>query len=77
MQTPRRDAADWLVHQGLLSLLSYTTQEHQLRDGTAHDGLSPPYQSLTKKMLYRQILRRDFLNRGSPLQLTLAYVRLI
>jgi hypothetical protein len=35
---------------GLLSLLSYRTQDHQPRDGTAHNGLGPPPLTLTKKM---------------------------
>jgi hypothetical protein len=26
----------------LLSLLSYRTQDHHLRDGTTHNGLDPP-----------------------------------
>ena len=35
-------AAYWLAPHGLLSLLSYITQDHLPRDGTAHSGLSPP-----------------------------------
>jgi len=42
MQRPRRDAAYWLASPGLLSLLSYRTQDHQPRDGTTHNGLGPP-----------------------------------
>jgi hypothetical protein len=42
MQRPWRDAAYWLASPGLLSLLSYTTQNYQPRDGTAHSGLSHP-----------------------------------
>jgi hypothetical protein len=34
MQRPRRDAAYWLAHHDLLSLLSYRTQDHQPRSGT-------------------------------------------
>ena len=33
----------------LLSLLSYRTRNHQARDGTTHNGLGLPYQSLIKK----------------------------
>ena len=44
------DAAYWLVPHGLLSLLSYRTQDHQLRDGTTHNGLVCPHQSLIIKM---------------------------
>ena len=39
MQTPWTGAAHWLALHGLLSLLSYRTQNHQPRDGTAHSGL--------------------------------------
>jgi hypothetical protein len=35
-------AAYWLALHGLLSLLSYRTQDHQPRDGTTHSGLGPP-----------------------------------
>jgi hypothetical protein len=32
----------WLASPGLLSLLSYRTQDYQPRDGTTHKGPSPP-----------------------------------
>jgi hypothetical protein len=32
-------AAYWLTSHGLLSLLSYKTQDHQPRDGIAHNEL--------------------------------------
>lgn len=35
-------AVYWLVLRGLLSLLSYTTQYHLLRDGTAQSRLDHP-----------------------------------
>jgi hypothetical protein len=38
MQRPQRDV---LVSPGLLSLLSYRTQDYQLRDGTTHKGPFP------------------------------------
>jgi hypothetical protein len=41
MQRPWRGAAYWKAH-GLLSLLSYRTQDYQLKDGTTHSGLGPP-----------------------------------
>jgi hypothetical protein len=40
MQRPWRDAVYWLAFPGLLSLLSYRTQDHQPRDGTTHNGPS-------------------------------------
>jgi hypothetical protein len=43
----------WFAPRGLLSLLSYKTQDYLPRDGTAHNGLGPPHQSLINKMLYR------------------------
>jgi hypothetical protein len=42
MQRPWRDVPYWLASPGLLSLLSYRTQDHQPRDGTTHNGLGPP-----------------------------------
>ena len=40
MQKPWRDVTYWLVSSGLLSLLSYRTQNYQPRDGTTHNGPS-------------------------------------
>ena len=42
MQKPWRGAAYWLAYHGLLSLLSYRTQDNQPRDGTTHHKLVPP-----------------------------------
>jgi hypothetical protein len=41
MQRPWRDVLYWLASPGLLSLLSYRTQDYQPRDGTTHKGTSP------------------------------------
>jgi hypothetical protein len=41
MQRPRRDVSYWLASPGLLSLLSYRTQDYQPRDGITHKGTSP------------------------------------
>ena len=35
---PWRDVLHWLASPGLLSLLSYRTQDYQARDGTTHKG---------------------------------------
>ena len=40
MQKPWRDALYWLASPGLLSLLSYRSQDYQPRDGTTHNGPS-------------------------------------
>jgi hypothetical protein len=37
MQRTWRDVIYWLASPGLLSLLSYRTQDDQLRDGTTHN----------------------------------------
>jgi hypothetical protein len=42
MQGPWRDVPYWLASPGLLSLLSYRTQDYQPRDGPTHNGLGPP-----------------------------------
>ena len=42
MQRPWRIAVYWVASHGLLSLLSYRTQDHQPRDGTTHNGSDPP-----------------------------------
>jgi hypothetical protein len=41
MQRPWRGAAYWIAPNGLLSLLSYRSQDQQPRDGTTHDWLDP------------------------------------
>ena len=41
MQRPWRDVLYWLAFPGLLSLLSYRTQDYQPRDGTTHKGPFP------------------------------------
>ena len=42
MQRPWRDVTYWLASPGLLSLLSYRTQDYQATDGTTHNGPSQP-----------------------------------
>ena len=43
-QRPQRSAAYWLTSHGLLSILSYRTQDYQSRDGPSHNGLwHPPW----------------------------------
>jgi hypothetical protein len=41
MQRPWRDVLYWLASTGLLTLLSYRTQDYQSRDGTTHKGPFP------------------------------------
>jgi hypothetical protein len=41
MQRPWRDVLYWLASPGLLSLLSYRTQDCQPMNGTTHHGPSP------------------------------------
>lgn len=50
MQKPRRGSAYWIAPRGLFSLLPYTTQDYQPKDGTTHNGSGPPHQSVIKKM---------------------------
>jgi hypothetical protein len=41
MQRPGRNVTYWLAFPGLLSLLSYRTQDYQPRDGATYKGPSP------------------------------------
>jgi hypothetical protein len=41
MQRPWRDVLYWLASPGLLSLLSYRTQDYQPRDGPTYKGPFP------------------------------------
>jgi len=67
MQGPWRDAAHWLVPHGLLSLLSYRTQDYLPRIKTTHKGLSVSTSSLRKKMPYDPVLWGYVFNCGSLL----------
>ena len=68
-QSSGRGAAYWLAAHGLLSLISYRTQDHQPRDATNHSGLGPSQKSLIKNMRYRLAyslsVQRHFLSWGS------------
>lgn len=39
----------WPAPHGLISLLSYTIQDHLCRSGMAHSGLAPPHQPTINK----------------------------
>jgi hypothetical protein len=62
MQRPWRDVLYWLASPGLLSLLSYRTQDYQSRDGPTHKGPFSLDHSLIEKMPYSWISWRHFLN---------------
>jgi hypothetical protein len=63
-QRPWRDVLYWLASPGLLSLLSYWTQDYQPRDGTIHNGPSHSWSQI-EKMPYSWILWRHFLKGAS------------
>jgi hypothetical protein len=52
MQRLWRDAIYWLAPWLAFSLLSYRTQDHQLRDGTTHNGLDPSLSITNYEMFY-------------------------
>jgi hypothetical protein len=58
----------WVLLTGLLSLLSYRTQDHQPKDDSTHNGLGPP-PLITEKMAYLMEL--------SFSRMTLACIKLI
>jgi hypothetical protein len=43
MQRPWRDVSFWLASPGLLSLLSYRTQDYHPRNGPTYKGPSPTH----------------------------------
>jgi hypothetical protein len=45
MRRPWKEVTYWLASPGLLSLLSYRTQDYQSRDCTTHKGPSPALDS--------------------------------
>ena len=60
MQSPWRGAAYWLAPHGLLSLLSYRTQDYQPSNGATHNGPSQAWSPI-EKMPYSWISWRHFL----------------
>ena len=77
MQRLWRGAAYLLAPHGLLSLLSYRTQDHQASD-TTHNGLDPPPSSITnyENGLKAYLQPNIFLNEDSSSLMTLACVML-
>ena len=61
---------------GLLSLFSYRTLDHQQWDGTTHNGLGPPHQSLILKSALRICGQMDIMKAFSLSCVTLVHVKL-
>ena len=68
MQRPWKGAAYWLALHGLLSLLSYRTQDHQPRDGTAHSELGPPLSITNERNAFPASLQPDLMEAFSKLK---------
>jgi hypothetical protein len=68
MQRPWRDAADWFAPHGLLSLLSYRTQDHQPRVACTHNELGSST-LITKKNAVQACLQPDLKEAFSQLRL--------
>jgi hypothetical protein len=49
-QAPGGENHEGMLLTVLLSMFSYTFQDHLLRDATTHSGLDRPHQSLINKM---------------------------
>ena len=63
MQRSWRSGTYWLALHGLLSLLSYRTQDHLIRVVRPHNHLGPPTSITNSGMLYRLTFSlRYFLN---------------
>ena len=54
MQRSWRSAALWFALRGLPSLLSYSTQDHYARSGTAHSELDPPTSIINQENVPQQ-----------------------
>lgn len=55
-QKPLRGAGGWLAPHSLLSLLSHRTQDNQLMDGTAHNGMGGLHHQSLRKCLYLDLM---------------------
>jgi hypothetical protein len=67
MQRPWRDVTYWLASSGLLSLLSYRTQDYQPRDGPTHKR---PFPLITnwENALQLNLSNRHSLGTNRPFQ---------
>jgi hypothetical protein len=64
MRRPWKNGGFLVCFPRLAQMLSYRTQDHQLRNSTAHNDLCP-LPSVIKKVLLNQILWKHFLSSGS------------
>lgn len=71
MQTPWRNAAYWLVPNGLLSLLSYTAKDRRPRGDTAHHGLGPPTPIISQEIASRPCLQASLVGAFTQLRFPL------
>ena len=62
-------AAYWLAPHGLLSLLSYRTQVHQLRHDPTHNRLGPPPSITNLRKCLMACLQPDFIETFSQVRL--------
>ena len=68
MQRPWRGAAYWLAPHGLLSLLSYRTQDHQPKDGSTQNGVGSLLSITNLKSVLQACLQPDLLGAFSQLR---------
>lgn len=61
MQRPWRSTAYWIAPHDLLSLLSYTTQCHQPRDGTTLHGMRPATSNINQKITLQACLQANLM----------------
>ena len=75
MQRLWRGAAYWLAPHGLLSFLSYRTQDYQPRDGITHRGLGPPLSTTNQENTLQLDLMEAFSHLRFPPFITLVCVK--
>ena len=78
MQRPWKNAAYWSANHGLLSLLSYTPEDRQPRDGITHNELGPLPSITNKKYTLRSCLQPGLMEALPALEFlrTLACIKL-
>lgn len=76
-QQPWRNIVHRLVPPGLLSLLSYTPQDHQLKGGTTPNGMEPLPAIINQENSPPTCLQASLSSKLLSSQVTLAYVMLV
>jgi hypothetical protein len=76
MEAGLGEAPYWFAPNGLLSLLSYSTGDHQSRSGTSHSDLGPPTSIINQENSWKVNLVRGTFSTEIPSGLCVVEIKL-